>query len=48
MRKHIASALQVGGILSVSAGFGLLSLYAGLISLGVGLVALGVATERES
>lgn len=48
MRKRIAAALQVSGVLSVSAGFGLLNLWAGLISLGVGLIALGVATERES
>lgn len=45
-RQIIATVLEAVGVLGISAGVGIASLFAGIITLGVGLVVFGVAIER--
>jgi hypothetical protein len=43
----IANALQIGGIVAVAIGAGLIFIPAGVIVAGVGAVLFGLALERE-
>jgi hypothetical protein len=43
----LAEALQVGGIVAVVIGVGLIFFPAGVIALGIGAVLLGMVMERE-
>ena len=47
-RKIAASAVQVAGMLTVSAAVGLVSVWGGLLTLGAGALLFGVALERSS
>ena len=43
----VANVLQVGGLIAVAVGAGLVFVPAGLIVAGVGAVLFGLALERE-
>ncbi len=43
----VANALQVGGLIAVAVGAGLVFVPAGLIVAGIGAVLFGLALERE-
>lgn len=46
-KRTLATALQIGGLVSSAIGAGLAHLAAGFITAGVGAVLLGIALERD-
>lgn len=46
--SRLAAALQVGGIITVAVGLGLVFVPAGVVSFGVGLAVLGALEEARN